>query len=985
MRPLELRLCAFGPYAGETTVDFSRFGDHGLFLIYGDTGAGKTMLFDAMTYALYGDTSGDRGPKTLRSQSAPEGAKGRVELDFEHGGKVYRIERRLPREGERSGQATLQCEGEVVAQGVKATAEEVRRLLGLDCDQFRQVTMIAQGKFRELLTAPSKDRESVLRTLFGTGAISAFQEELKARASRAFGQREDARRAIDLEASHLRFGSHADDDEPALEPLRQERPSLDPAASVDAAEALLGLVRADLDAARESRAAADELRKSSQQAFSDAQARAQALSSVADARAGLSRAHAARQSAQEGFARADEGFAERDQRAVARESELERSLASYRELEGRRRDLASLQARERRLESSTESLRGEVDRLASAVAAERAELDGASDVKADLQRARSEASTLRSLQAVVADALSLRDQLASRRSRLAAAVAAERRARDELDRAQLQTRAALDAFTADDAAFLASLLREGSPCPVCGSTSHPQPALPSSHEASREGYDEAKAREQDASAAHDEAERRAIEEREAVNGLRERFVAQARQALGQAPGDADGAPAAGTEADAGRDAGGAARGAGSPEAPDGAACASEPDDRATEGELAGRLEGLRDRVAARLRDLGASVARLEGDVARLEGLRTSLARDLRALEGDPSADPADSGGAGAAPSQGARARLARAQSDLEACRADRASLARLVEDLAGKLEFASLGQAQAQLARVRDERSRDEGRHRAALDALDAARLQVSQAQARLDERLARLGELGVSEGDELPDVDGLRRRAADAQEAWRRQDAAYADAVALVRQDEDTLGRLRDLAGRMPGLDESLKSAETLSRVANGTLGQAKRVSFERYVLGFYFDRVIECANRRFSHMSDGRYELVRSTADAGNAGVGLGLDVRDFYSGKVREAKTLSGGESFEASLSLALGLSDYVQQLAGGIRLDALFIDEGFGSLDQETLENVMDVLSDLASGSCLVGIISHVEELERRIDRRIEVTKGQAGSTVEVVAG
>jgi exonuclease SbcC len=162
-------------------------------------------------------------------------------------------------------------------------------------------------------------------------------------------------------------------------------------------------------------------------------------------------------------------------------------------------------------------------------------------------------------------------------------------------------------------------------------------------------------------------------------------------------------------------------------------------------------------------------------------------------------------------------------------------------------------------------------------------------------------------------------------------------------------------------------------------------RISFERYVLGFYFDQIVICANRRLSVMSSGHYQLVRNAEGESRGKGGLSLDVVDYATGKRRPVSSLSGGETFEASLSLALGLSDYAQQRAGGMHLDTVFIDEGFGSLDPDSLEQVMRVLSDLASGDCLVAIISHVEELEKRIEQRIEVKASAEGSSVEVIAG
>ena len=183
--------------------------------------------------------------------------------------------------------------------------------------------------------------------------------------------------------------------------------------------------------------------------------------------------------------------------------------------------------------------------------------------------------------------------------------------------------------------------------------------------------------------------------------------------------------------------------------------------------------------------------------------------------------------------------------------------------------------------------------------------------------------------------------------------------------------------------MQRAAAAADRVSRIARGQATGTNRISFERYVLGFFFDQIVICANKRLSVMSNGHYQLVRNSEGESRGKGGLSLDVVDYATGKRRPVSSLSGGESFEASLSLALGLSDYAQQRAGGMHLDTVFIDEGFGSLDPDSLEQVMRVLSDLASGDCLVAIISHVEELEKRIENRIEVKSSAEGSRAEVV--
>ena len=208
-------------------------------------------------------------------------------------------------------------------------------------------------------------------------------------------------------------------------------------------------------------------------------------------------------------------------------------------------------------------------------------------------------------------------------------------------------------------------------------------------------------------------------------------------------------------------------------------------------------------------------------------------------------------------------------------------------------------------------------------------------------------------------------------------------DAEARVKMNVQTIAEMSEIADRLPRLAIRAVAAKSVADVATGE-GEG-RISFERYVLGFYFDQIVLCANKRLTVMSGGHYRLVRDEEGGGHGKGSLALNVLDYSTGKERPVSSLSGGETFEASLALALGLSDYAQRRAGGIHLDTVFIDEGFGSLDPDSLEQVMRVLSDLASGDCLVAIISHVEELEKRIDRRIEVEASAEGSRARIVIG
>jgi exonuclease SbcC len=355
---------------------------------------------------------------------------------------------------------------------------------------------------------------------------------------------------------------------------------------------------------------------------------------------------------------------------------------------------------------------------------------------------------------------------------------------------------------------------------------------------------------------------------------------------------------------------------------------------------------------------------LQGKLDELDRLREQLAQDEQELGV-------------------VRAGLSDLAGSLEITVVDLASAEARVEEIASSLPYASRDEAKKQLDVTFKQRVELEQELALARTSYETAIQDQAAAESVLAERRARLEELGVKEGDKSPRATKEKSALMVAQAAEQNADRAVRKAEARVHMNEQVIDEMIDLSRQLPGLERAVVAADRVSRIARGQASGTNRISFERYVLGFYFDQIVICANKRLLVMSNGHYQLVRNAEGESRGKGGLSLDVIDYSTGKRRPVSSLSGGESFEASLSLALGLSDYAQQRAGGMHLDTVFIDEGFGSLDPESLELVMRVLSDLASGDCLVAIISHVEELEKRIQSRIEVKASPNGSNVEVV--
>lgn len=942
MRPLRLELSAFGPYAGTQVIDFSVFGDRGLYLIYGDTGSGKTMLFDAIAYALFGRASGGRDVSTLRSDFADGSTPTYVTLTFEHAGATYEVHRapqqRLERRRRsskagadslvaRAAEATLRQGTAMLANNARQVDAEVSRILGLDYSQFRQVTMIAQGAFRELLNADPTEREAVLRRIFGTEELDRFQDRLleAARSSTdALGRARDDFAGV---VRRFEMGEEATRFDKRVRALSSDAPALDADACLEAARFVVEAQRGTEGTCAQALTQAKRDVSRAHDRVVEAEGAVGAVRDAKAARARLTQAEQQEHDSAERLAKVSADYDGRHKGLVAREAALTSSLPRYDELDRRLGEARDADSRSESLAGNAEALDKQAHDLEEETADLRARISAAGDIAADLERTRAESASVTERARRVKETLEAGTRLEASQADLGPAADAVVAARDNAAAARQTADEVFAALVRNDAAFVASQLVDGEPCPVCGSREHPHPAQASAEAPDASTLGEARGVQREAEELLESCEHRYLQLRTSVSEQTRAFLVQAR-ALVEVP-DATG------------------------EQGDGLAA-----------RVMGDLSSLGKELADRGRALGIREEEQAGKQRQVEGYRERLKTSEQRLGK-------------------VRAELTGARSDAEEAARDAARSKALADETRRALEFSSKEEATAELASVRSKLTSLESALDDARSAHDKAAQDVAANQGLLEARQARLEELGVQEGAAEDRLSKLKEESVRVQATQRHAERALREAYARRSKNEGLLSELEGLAVKLPDLERTAKAASLLSDIARGRGAQTNHVSFERYVLGFYFDQVITCANRRLTIMSNGHYELVRNTEGESRGKGGLSLDVIDYATGKRRPVSSLSGGETFEASLSLALGLSDYAQQQAGGMHLDTVFIDEGFGSLDPESLELVMQVLADLASGDCLVGIISHVEELEKRIDRRIEVTASPSGSSVRVV--
>ncbi|WP_303249699.1 SMC family ATPase [uncultured Slackia sp.] len=1082
MRPIHLTMCAFGPYAGTTEIDFTELGQSGIYLITGDTGAGKTTIFDAISFALFGKASGDgRDPKTLRSDFAVPTLETSVELEFEYRGRVYTVSRRPAHErmkmrGEGMTQvgadATLTMPDGSVVAGLRDVDQAVADILGIEREQFARIVMIAQGDFRKLLSAKTDERREIFRRIFGTERYQTFQRKLaerkralddehKALAAElelhakavyvdegsaeaaelrrlikdhalqadwlyAMLQEATQRDAALLDESDLRLAK-AETESRAVERAEKEheqaRRLQDEIAleqsKKEALEASLRQARQALDAASESlgqrealanKAAVEQDALALYDALEAARAQAtEAEARMRDADARLSKIAANETAASQKreqasrviaeLANADQAYADailarNEAKAAFETADRYRSAWNEAAAIGRSaRDAQAAAAREDEASRKAEEKRCEEDRTIKDADALCAALAAAPE-----QAARHKAETKRLSERIER----IEGSRANERDAARASIAAQAKAREAVasyevlkersDRAQRAWSSANAAYLDDQAGVLAATLAPGSPCPVCGSTEHPCPAeaaagAPSKDEVERlrRAWDAA-AEKTAAASAEAAAARGAAEERERAHraiveehGSAESLKAQAEEAtanlhdaersLAEAREDARRLDEARKGVERARmrkeEAEKAAR----------AALSRAADARAEAARLDAAAKTALESIPYENKDLlvdayraaKESVAAAEAGAQAAERDRSRLV-EARKLEREA-----------IEAAEAARTQAAEAERERASAHAEYERVCGEAESMAKRLNHPGKTEAVASIEALR-------GRIKAIDDAYERTRASVKKHEEDLAAATGRIETLERSlQGIPEHDAEALRAQAVESNARL----AAEREVNAGLRARKETNGRelkqIERIAERVGTFDRRYGEIAALAETANGQINGKDKVAFETYVQGMYFERMIESANRRLRAMTDGRYELVRrSIATTKAAQSGLDLNVRDNYTGKERDSGSLSGGESFKASLALALGLSDIAQSNAGGIKLDTMFIDEGFGSLDRQSLQLAIKTLTELSGGDKLIGIISHVDELKDAIDRKIVVNKGRNGSTLRVEA-
>jgi DNA repair protein SbcC/Rad50 len=996
MRPHWLRVTAFGAFGGTVEVCFDDLAKAGLFLLHGETGAGKTTLLDAIGFALYGRVPGERGKaRRLRSDHAASGTATEVELEATMGGRRMRITRRPEQQRpKRRGGGTTTEQAKILLEEADGAAwrvvstrageadDEIKDLMGMSAEQFYQVVLLPQGQFAQFLHADAGDRQRLLQKLFGTDRFRAVEDWLADRRRTTAQAVDQAKQAVKELAARVAQAADAPDvtadegdpdalPDPAWAPRLAETAAL--AAAVSQAE-VRGR-RVELDQAQDRQRAAERLADRQRRRADALRARdqlAQAAPAIADLRQELAAAQRANEvtpalveADRAAAALAEACRAESRARAAVLEAGQAGPQATVADL---RAATAQHMAAYGRLDGlrAHEQQAAEEDQSAAAARAAAAAL--AAEIETSGQRATAQREQRPTLSSQRDQAREATERLpavqaeADRHQRAAADMAALVQARaDAAQHSQAYIAAKIEhAELINDAARLrmaridgmraelAAALVDGAPCPVCGSLDHPELCELTGERVTREQEETAVA---EAATAGERAE--TIGARLGAADVR---VADLTARL---------------------------------EGADFAVAVDLSTLTAEAGRLAGAGDQLRaeaERLAAiRLPDLQTALDDLDRDIVagdlRLVELTDQHRNELRLAEAAEqraaqhrASLAAHLGGAPDLETALSRERAAADALTLAADATDAAARARSDADRAADLA----AKAATEAGFADPETARDARRESGWRTAADRD-IREHQTSAKAAADLLADPELDIPL-DPPADTEG----ATAAVDAARR---AHDEAVAARDRAEYRAQQLADLAPRLAASQAELQpladraaEARRLADLAAGQGANTLRMTLSAFVLAARLEEVAAAASERLLAMTSGRYSLIHTDARRGAGRSGLGLLACDAWTGVDRDTSTLSGGETFLASLALALGLADVVTAEAGGTRIEALFVDEGFGSLDEDTLDEVMTVLDGLREGGRMVGIVSHVPELKQRIPAQIRVHKGRSGSSL-----
>lgn len=922
MRPTKLVISAFGPYANKEILELDKLGDNGLYLITGTTGAGKTSIFDAITYALYDSPSGDmRKDSMLRSKYADDSTETYVELEFLCRDKLYTVKRnptytRRKTRGEGSTTQPASAElhlpgGSIIYKSTNVT-KAITEIIGIDRDQFLSIAMIAQGDFRKVLLAKTEERQKIFRQIFKTERFEKIQNRIKDETNALYRELNNAKQNLATHISGIEYGNATEQTE------WQEKIKAGQCTTQEITDLLTSLLESDqktndsiatrlveieiaLEKVNASIGKAEEYAKNLEEYNNKKTSLPDIEKEYSDAKVILEEA------------KAKKSEIEKNEKEVTL---IDKEIPDYDALESLQNEVMGLEKSLIQDEKSLKSANDNIDQTTQKIKKLKEalkSLENASLNKEKLEGAKKRSEERKTELNKLSNKL---DTLQTMESALAVMQNEYRALADDAQALTDKYNNLHRRFLDGQAGIMASSLTDGAPCPVCGSLSHPNLAKTSAEVPTEDEVQQAQKAAQKANKTAEEKSRDCSTLDGSLKESEKNIQLRIEELLG----------------------------------------------KVTIQEATAIIKDKIDEVDRELAELATQIKVEEANVAQ----KTEIERSLPDEETDLEALTKRVGELGKTIAANAETKKQKSE-----------QIAKLIKNL----KFASKADAVNALRTLQNS-------IQSLKKAIDDAEHDFKAKETELttlNTEIATLKKV-VSEVCKI-DLGAEKTAKNELLEEKRALQSSKETIVARIKSNKSCLDKIVKTEEERQAIEEHYRWMNSLSNTANGDISSKERISFETFVQMSYFERILSRSNIRLQKMTGGQYDLIRRVDELGRrTQVGLDIDVLDHHNGSTRQVDSLSGGEQFKASLALALGLSDEIQSSAGGVRLDTMFVDEGFGSLDGESLQLAIATLQDLTEGNRLVGIISHVEELKNKIDKQIVVEKQKStasGSKAHIV--
>lgn len=920
MRPLKLIISAFGPYANRIELDMEKLGTNGLYLITGNTGAGKTTIFDAITFALYGEASGEnREPSMLRSKYAQPDIPTEVELTFSYGNKIYKVKRNPEYERpskRKNGTTTEKAKAELtypdgrIVDKLKEVNICIKEIMGIDRNQFSQIAMIAQGDFLKLLLADTKDRQAIFRNIFKTGYYEILENKLKEESGKLNRQCEyvkgsiiqyingimcDENNVLSIEVKNAKCGRMSIDDiiELIVKILEQDKfAETILEKQLKNIEKQLATANTNIGKAEEYNKANNSLKLCEKELKIKTPQLIQFKNTLENEKA-------------------KQPYRNKLEQETAL---IEAEIPEYTRLEQIK---TTLTLTERKLKDEQAQLEIFISKHSRAVEKlarlkeEQKKLENTSEQREKLLREKEKNETKKTDFKTLLNDIDKYNKLCIQ---LDNAQTSYKKAVENLNLQQRKYNSANTLFLNEQAGILAETLNHGVPCPVCGSTNHPCKAKKSEKAPTEAQLNLLKKDYEKASNIANTESRKAGELKGSISIQEENINKQILELIGN--------------------------------------CSINN----VPSKINSALELLNSELSA----LNKRIIEEENRIKRKAEIDKSIPTGEKFVIDTENT-------------------IISSKQNIATLNAKKEEFERQIKEVSAKLKFDGIASAKLQLDKLKNEKQNLK-------TAFEKAEKEYFNCDRVITELNGKISQLKKQLTDAC--VINLESEIKKKSEFLNNKTEITTKQKNLhtrISTNITALENIKQKSNELSHLEEKWIWVKSLSNTANGNIAGKERIALETYVQTTYFDRIIARANTRFMVMSDGQYELKRRlNAENKRSQSGLELDVIDHYNGSERSVKTLSGGESFKASLSLALGLSDEIQSSAGGIQLDTMFVDEGFGTLSENDLQQSIKALASLTNGNRLVGIISHVVDLKEKIDKQIVVTKDKTGgSNVDII--